>query len=225
MNHLHFYIFAGLLLLFVLSVAIYKYIYYIPFYTPRTLKYNIEGKDIPILDLTLNNVPAVIYQSCESRSSIKNPSVILNNYNNNSEFDFYMYDVDDQRKYIKNNFNDIILKTFDNLTYNKKTELWKYCILYKKGGIYLDTKYNIKKPLVEYISSHPIIFIDNASFISVPPNLDIFKLMIDSYVNKLPTSFNNLMNDFNYSEYITLHVDNNRCIDKYSDNVILEFSQ
>ena len=225
MNHLHFYIFAGLLLLFVLSVAIYKYIYYIPFYTPTTLKYKEEGKEVPILDLTLNNIPAIIYQSCESRSSIKNPSVILNNYNNNSEFDFYMYDLNDQRNYIKNNFDDITLKTFDNLkSYTKKSELWKYCILYKKGGIYLDIKYNIKKPLVEYISSHPIIFIEgDTSFISAPPNLDIFKLMIDSYVNKLPTSFNNLLIDFNYNEYNTLHIDNNRCKDKYSDDAIFEF--
>jgi len=224
MNHLHFYIFAGLLLLFILSVAIYKYIYSVPFYTPRTLKYNIDGKIVPILDLTLNNIPAVIYQSCESRSSIKNPSVILNNYTNNSEFDFYMYDVNDQREYIKNNFNEITLKTFDSLTYNKKSELWKYCILYKKGGIYLDTKYTIKKSLAEYISSHFMIFIDNDnSFIAAPPNLDIFKLMIDSYVNKLPTSFNNIITDFNYNEYITLHINNNKCKDKYSDDVIFEF--
>lgn len=222
MNYLHFYIFFGLSL-FILSSSIYKYIYTVPFHTPRTLKYNIEGKNVPILNLTLNNVPAVIYQSCKFRPSIKNPSVILNNYINNSEFNFYMYDVNDQREYIKNNFDDVTLNTFDNLkSYTKKSELWKYCILYKKGGIYLDTKYTIKKPLVEYIATHPMIFIDT-SFIAVPPNLDIFKLMIDGYVNNLPPSFENLMNDFNYNKYISLQNDNNKCKDKYSDDIIFEF--
>ena len=47
--------------------------------------------------------------------------------------------------------------------------------------------------------------------------------MIDSYLNKLPASFNNLMIDFNYNEYSTLHINNNRCKDKYSDDVIFEF--
>jgi len=47
--------------------------------------------------------------------------------------------------------------------------------------------------------------------------------MIDSYVNKLTTSFNNIITDFNYNEYITLHINNNKCKDKYSDDVIFEF--
>jgi mannosyltransferase OCH1-like enzyme len=135
-----------------------------------------------------------------------------------------MYDVDDQREYIKNNFKNDVLKTFDSLnSYTKKSELWKYCILYKKGGIYLDTKYTIKKPLVEYIATHPIIFNGDTSFIAVPPNLDIFKLMIDGYVNKLLISFTNIITDLNYNKYITLQNDNNKCKDKYSDDIIFEF--
>jgi hypothetical protein len=219
MKHLHFYIFGGLLFIYILSVAAYKYVYYIPFYTQRTIRYKINNEDIPVADLTLNNVPAIAYQSCKSRYEIDNPHVIMNNYINNSEFDFYLYDEKDQRKFIKDNFNQNILNTYDKLnSYNNKSELWKYCILYKNGGIYLDTKYNIKKPLLEFISANPIAFNTDHTVIIVPPNLDILKTIINSYTTKSPIVVNNIVSD-----YILLYNENNNCKDKRTTEIIFKF--
>jgi hypothetical protein len=219
MKHLHIYIFSGLLFIYILSVAIYKYIYYIPFYTHRTIKYNVNNEDMPVVDLTLNNVPAIVYQSCKSRFEINNPCVILDNYKNNSEFDFYLYDEKDQRKFIKDNFNSAILNVYDKLTsYNDKSKLWKYCILYKNGGIYLDTKYNIKKPLIEYISLNPIAFNTDHTVIMVPPNLDILKTIIDSYTIKSPVVVNDIVSD-----YIFLYNEDNYCKDIRTTEIIFKF--
>lgn len=219
MKHLHFYIFSGLLFIYILSVAIYKYIYYIPFYTHRTIKYKINDEDIPIVDLTLNNVPAIVYQSCKSRFEINNPSVILDNYKNNSEFDFYLYDEKDQRQFIKDNFDSAILNVYDKLnSYNDKSKLWKYCILYKNGGIYLDTKYNIKKPLIEYISLNQIAFNTDHTVIMVPPNLDILKSIINSYTTKSPIVINDIVSD-----YIFLYNEDNHCKDIRTTEIIFKF--
>ena len=60
----------------------------------------------------------------------------------NSEFIHYLYDDAMCRNFLKNNFDEDVLYTFDKLKPGAyKADLWRYCILYKYGGIYLDIKY------------------------------------------------------------------------------------
>lgn len=61
----------------------------------------------------------------------------------NPNFSYYLFDDDDCREFIKTNFEEKILNAYDNLIPGAyKADLWRYCILYIKGGIYLDIKYN-----------------------------------------------------------------------------------
>jgi hypothetical protein len=60
----------------------------------------------------------------------------------NPEFTHYLFDDDMCRNFIRENFDGDVLYTFDKLTPGAyKADLWRYCVLYKKGGIYLDIKY------------------------------------------------------------------------------------
>lgn len=60
----------------------------------------------------------------------------------NPEFKYYLFDDDDCRDFLKNNFDAEILYSYDTLIPGAfKADLWRYCILYKFGGIYLDIKY------------------------------------------------------------------------------------
>jgi mannosyltransferase OCH1-like enzyme len=60
----------------------------------------------------------------------------------NPEFTHYLYDDAMCREFIKDNFDADVLYSFDKLKPGAyKADLWRYCILYKKGGIYLDIKY------------------------------------------------------------------------------------
>jgi mannosyltransferase OCH1-like enzyme len=46
------------------------------------------------------------------------------------------------REFIKNNFDEDVVCAFDNLIPGAyKADLWRYCILYKKGGVYIDIKF------------------------------------------------------------------------------------
>jgi hypothetical protein len=57
-------------------------------------------------------------------------------------FEYYLFDDNDCRNFIKNNFNQDVLFAFDKLIPGAyKADLWRYCILYKNGGIYLDIKF------------------------------------------------------------------------------------
>jgi len=60
----------------------------------------------------------------------------------NPEFEYFLFDDEDCRNFIKEHFDSDILDAFDHLkpgTY--KADLWRYTVLYINGGIYLDIKY------------------------------------------------------------------------------------
>jgi mannosyltransferase OCH1-like enzyme len=60
----------------------------------------------------------------------------------NPEFDHYLYDDADCRRYIKENFHAQVVWAYDKLIPGAyKADLWRYCVLYKMGGIYVDIKF------------------------------------------------------------------------------------
>ena len=61
----------------------------------------------------------------------------------NPEFSHHLYDDEDCKTFIKENFDEDVLNAYCNLIPGAfKADLWRYCILYKRGGIYMDIKYS-----------------------------------------------------------------------------------
>ena len=109
-----------------------------------------------ITPMTNNIIPLNIFQTWHT---LKLPPKMQENVDlikaRNPEFIHYLYDDDMCRNFIKNNFNINVLYAFDTLIPGAyKSDLWRLCILYKYGGIYLDIKYNCKDPfkLIELCS-------------------------------------------------------------------------
>ena len=63
----------------------------------------------------------------------------------NPEFEHHLFDDNDCADFIKNNFDKDVYDAYNSLIPRAyKADLWRYCILYKRGGIYLDIKfYNV----------------------------------------------------------------------------------
>ena len=60
----------------------------------------------------------------------------------NTEFNYYIYDDVMCREFIKSYYDNDTLFAFDSLIPGAyKADLWRYCVLYVYGGIYLDIKY------------------------------------------------------------------------------------
>jgi mannosyltransferase OCH1-like enzyme len=58
------------------------------------------------------------------------------------EFEYHLFFLDTAREFIRENFETKVLVAFDAIIpFAFKSDLWRYCILYKYGGIYLDMKY------------------------------------------------------------------------------------
>ena len=91
-----------------------------------------------------NNIPLDIYQTWFTKNL---PPGMINSINklkkDNPEFTFYLFDDNDCKTFIKDNFGIKVYDAFENLIPGAyKADLWRYCILYKKGGIYIDIKFH-----------------------------------------------------------------------------------
>jgi mannosyltransferase OCH1-like enzyme len=88
-------------------------------------------------------IPANIFQTWENK---RLPPLMFNAIKKirrfNPRFKYRLYDNNECREFIKNNFDHEVLNAYDTLIPGAyKADLWRYCILYKLGGIYLDIKY------------------------------------------------------------------------------------
>jgi len=60
----------------------------------------------------------------------------------NPGFKHYLFDDNDCREFIKSHFKPDVLDAYDRLIPGAyKADLWRYCVLFIHGGIYLDIKY------------------------------------------------------------------------------------
>lgn len=61
----------------------------------------------------------------------------------NPRFEHFLFDDNDCREFIKTHFDESVLKAYDTLIPGAyKADLWRCCVLYINGGIYMDIKLN-----------------------------------------------------------------------------------
>lgn len=78
----------------------------------------------------------------------------------NPEFKHYLFDDEECHSFIKKNFDSEVLYSYENLVPGAfKADLWRYCILYKLGGIYMDIKYKCINgfKLIEMVSEEHFV--------------------------------------------------------------------
>jgi mannosyltransferase OCH1-like enzyme len=166
-----------------------RILYTMPFHIERT------SSEAP---RAISGVPLTIYQSWQSNQiPTKMRETIYSLLEMNPEFDYYLYSDDACRKFIKDNFNEDVVDAFDTLKPGAyKSDLWRYCILYKMGGVYLDIKFRSLEPLLPIIEKNSEIFVRDIpinlsfdfdsyvynAFMVSPPNNPIFKDSIEDIV-------------------------------------------
>jgi hypothetical protein len=115
----------------------------------------------------MNNkiIPKNIFQTHKSLEYIKNKPNILNAMkswiNQSDSFNYYFYNNSMCDAFIIKNFDKKINKAYFSLPLGvMKADLWRYCIIYKYGGIYADADTICK--------INPTIFINN-SYLTIAP--------------------------------------------------------
>ena len=134
----------------------------------------------PMKNYYNNIIPLKIYQTWYTKIL---PPKMLQTINsiklNNPCFTHYLYDDNECREFIKTHFDINILNAFDKLIPGAyKADLWRYCVLYINGGIYLDVKYKPVKnfKLINLTEKEHFVIdrdnygIYNALMVTVPKN-------------------------------------------------------
>jgi len=182
-------IFLYLYRLNIKTVEPFNELYFIEHFIER------KSKELPT---TFSGVPLVIYESWHSNQVP--PKMKKNIYrllDVNPEFDYYLYSDEKCREFIVNNYSEEVVNSFDMLKPGAyKSDLWRYCILYKNGGVYLDIKYYSLVPIIDLIRINPVIFVKDRNnscvasigngiynaFMVSPPKNPVFLSCIDEIV-------------------------------------------
>lgn len=207
----------------------------LPFHIERTFKVDVDNKKVAVDHLTFNKIPATIYQLYNNNTKItyKLIDTINNNISNSNEFEYYFINDDDARLFIEQQYEPKLLNIYDNLNIIDKNNLFKYCLLYKNGGIYMDINLELKEKILNIISpifklsptKNTIIFTKDTTYISnkliiTEPGLPIFKELIDSYINNNIVTLTNLIDTYGYNNNIYLYVDDDNYIKNINNDKI-----
>ena len=94
-------------------------------------------------NFTNQNIPKNIFQTWNTLVLPPKMQQSVNKLKtDHPEFTYYLYDDAMCRDFINTHFDKRVVNAFDTLKPGAyKADLWRYCILYIKGGIYLDIKY------------------------------------------------------------------------------------
>ena len=88
-------------------------------------------------------IPLKIYQTWHTKNLPPlMKSAVDNLKRRHPRFEHFLFDDNDCRSFIQSNFGAEVVNAFDSLIPGAyKADLWRYCVLYINGGIYLDIKY------------------------------------------------------------------------------------
>lgn len=147
-------------------------------------------------------IPLIIFQTWITKNL---PDKMIKTINKlktiNPEFEHRLFDDEDIKNFLSEHFNPDVLNAFNKLIPGAfKADLWRYCVLYIYGGIYLDIKYepvnNFK--LLEIIDKEYVTLDRNHfggpvgiynGFIIAKPNNDLFLKLINKVVENVKSRF------------------------------------
>lgn len=162
--------------------------------------YNLFNKQYIITKKKYNSIiPLHIYQTWNTKNLPVSMQQNLDNMKRmNPEFTFHLYDDDDCANFIRDHFSLDVYNAFNTLIPGAyKADLWRCCILYKYGGIYLDIKYGCVNGfrLIEltedehWVKDRPLpLTIYNALMVCQAGNV-ILKTAIDKIVENVQNRF------------------------------------
>ena len=85
-------------------------------------------------------IPFNLFQTWETKNISKKMQQIIDTWKYfNPEYTYYLYDNYERGEFIKNNFGYRVYNVYNKIIPGAfKADLWRYCVLYIHGGVYVD---------------------------------------------------------------------------------------
>ena len=94
-------------------------------------------------------IPKIIHQTWSSKEENHSIDKLRNTWiDNNPEFEYKFYDDDDILNYIELHFDEHTLQCYKRIVNGSlKADFFRYCVLYREGGVYIDIDIACMVPL------------------------------------------------------------------------------
>lgn len=190
-----------------------------------------------------NKIPKIIHQTFQTRFLPECIATAAYSWiNKNSDYEYRYYDDNDRRRFIESHFDKQVVDAYNLLIPGAyKADLWRYCVIYIKGGVYVDIKTTPLVPLNKIIDDDTDLLVTNdthdgtlynAFFAASPKHpaiLETISTVVKRVVNKeygnhilYPTGplamGHAILNLYNYEKHIPngKHITKNGIIQVYS---------
>jgi len=113
-------------------------------YQPRPFLAFLDSRQTQKSEKEKESWPKTIFQLWHSPEDVSDQMIQRTEVlkTQHPDFHYQLFFLDTAREFIRENFESKVLTAFDSIIpFAFKSDLWRYCILYKYGGIYLDMKY------------------------------------------------------------------------------------
>jgi len=146
----------------------------------------------------------------------------------NPGYEYFIYDDEDNLKFIKENFNERIYNCYSRIINGSaKADFFRYAVLYIKGGVYLDIDFLPKASFADFIEeddeliithddqvSRRDVYVDGIfnAFICAQPKHELFLILIHQICEYIENNQHN-----NYKGAIH-HLSASHCISKHFKN-------
>jgi len=90
--------------------------------------------------MNLIKIPRNIFQTWESKNISSEFDILTQTWKyKNPNYAYFLFDSNDREEFIKQNFDENIYKSYCRIIPGAfKADLWRYCILFIYGGVYVD---------------------------------------------------------------------------------------
>lgn len=151
----------------------------------------------PVLSSDFRKIPRIIHQCFETKMLPAMMISAVNSWvNKNPSYEHIYYDNGDMREFISKQFDKTVLMAYDSLIPGAyRADLWRLCILYFYGGVYVDIKMGANIPLDRIIGDTKLVLVTDRgqdiynAFIAVIPEHpligELIKAVVDNVKNKV----------------------------------------
>ena len=183
-----------LIILLGIAISIIGYLYlnmknttsHVSFHIPRTVT----------LETERHGVPFILHEYWHSRRIPNGMSKVIENHvKMNPEFDIYIYSEKEAIDFLKKHFDAELLAAYNGFKPSAyRSDLFRYCVLYIMGGVYIDTKMDFTVPLKDLIKDSQFFILNTKdkwcsdgrgvsnALIITPPRNEILRMAIDEIV-------------------------------------------
>jgi len=126
-------------------------------------------------------IPKKIFQTFETTQLPEGMSKACLSWKiKNSEWEYYFFDKNDRIEFIKKHFRKDVLQAYLTLIPGAfKADLWRYCVLYIEGGVYVDADTICELPLDNWI-------LGDAHFIATRDDPMAHKWLGNAFIGTVP---------------------------------------